>query len=380
MSSQASMEDRRARSRQQPVTGVREGTMRKVMAAIAAVACAVLVLGVSHAEDTYDIKVYPCPKADGPIAVDGALDEAAWQAAPLVTGFTWYNNAELAGVQALFRALYDDSALYFGVTCDEPNLDKLAPVRQARDTHAVFDGETIEIFVDPKHDGNYYQFAANAAGSVWDSRGFDSTWNAEVTAAAKLDQAAKQWTLEFAIPWKELGGKAIPGAVVGFNVCRDRYLGGSREWSNWSQTQANFHDPDRFSHLVLSATPERLAELAPEFRKGDRRGRLVIYSSEGFANTTYLALARESLKKVEGQLAGLQQVAGEQSDAATRAELEKRLTAYRDEIKPFQQQVAGGTGIDAAAWMKIDLRADQLTRELGQVLWEARLAALLSGL
>jgi hypothetical protein len=347
---------------------------------LAAIALLVGTTGAALAEDTYDIKVYPCAKATGPITVDGALDEAAWQAAPLVTGFTWYNKPELLSVQTFFRVLHDDEALYFGVVCDEPNIDKLAPVAQARDTHAVFEGETIEIFVDPKHDGNYYQFAANAAGSVWDSHGTDTNWNADVTAAAKLDEAARQWTLEFAVPWKDLGVKPTPGAVVGFNVCRDRHLGGDREWSNWSQTQANFHDPERFAHLVLAATPERLAALAPEFRKGERHGRIVIYSSEGFANTSYLALARDSLKKLEDQLADLAKVADEQSDAATRAELAKRLQAYRDEIVPLQQQVAEGTGMDAAAWMRIDLRVDQLTRELGQALWEARLAALLSSI
>jgi len=348
------------------------------LAAIAIPCCALSCM--AHAEDSYDIKVYPCPKASGAIAVDGVLNEAAWQAAPLVTGFTWYDKPELLPVQAFVRVLYDDRALYFGVTCDEPLVDKLVPVAQGRDVHAMFGGETIEIFVDPKHDGNYYQFAANAAGSVWDSHGSDATWNAAVAAAAKVDPAGKQWTLEFAVPWEDLGVAPNAGAIVGFNVCRDRHLGNAREWSNWSQTQANFHDPERFAHLVLGATPEQLARLGPEFRKGDRHGRLVIYSSEGFANTSYLALARDSLRKLDEQLADLAKVAEEQRDAATRAELDKRLQAYRDEIRPFQQQVAEGSAIDAAAWMKIDLRVDQLTRELGEALWEARLAALLSGI
>jgi len=349
----------------------------RTLAALAFLACSI---ATGRAEDSYDVKVYPCPKATEAVVVDGALAEAAWEAAPLVTGFTWYNRPELLPAQTFIRVLFDDHALYFAVICDEPNIDKLAPVRQARDTHAVFDGETIEIFVDPKHDSNYYQFAASAAGSVWDSRGSDTGWNADVTAATSIDEAAKQWTLEFAVPWKGLGVEPTPGAVVGFNVCRDRFLGGSREWSNWSQTQANFHDPERFAHLVLDTTPEQLGSMAGEFRKGDRHGRLVIYSSEGFANISYLAMAKESLRKLEEQLGGLERVAGEPADAATRAELEKRLRAYRAEIEPFQQQVETGASLDAAAWMKIDLRVDQLSRELGEVIWEARLAALLSSI
>jgi Carbohydrate family 9 binding domain-like len=339
-----------------------------------------LAVGAAGAEDSYDIKVYPCPTAAQAIVVDGALDEPAWEAAPLVTGFTWYNKPDLLPVQTFFRVLHDAKALYFGVVCDEPNLGTLAPVRQARDTHAVFDGETIEVFIDPRHDGNYYQFAVSAAGSMWDSRASDTSWNAEVTATTRLDPAAKQWSLEFRVPWEALGVRPTPGTVVGFNVCRDRYLGSDREWGNWSQTQANFHDPDRFAHLVLAATPEQLAQLAPEFRRGERRGRLVIYSSEGFANTSYLTLARASLTKLADELSALERVAGEQADPATRSELGTRLRAYREETAPFREQAAAGAGMDAAAWMRIDLRVQQLSADLGQVLWEARLAALLSGI
>ncbi|MBM3498211.1 MAG: hypothetical protein FJX74_06025 [Armatimonadetes bacterium] len=338
------------------------------------------VTGLARAEDNYDIKVYPCPRAESPLTVDGALDEPAWQAAPLVSGFTRYDKPEVLAVQAYFRVLHDEQRLYFGVVCDEPLIERLAPVAQGRDTHAVFDGEALEVFIDPRHDLNYYQLAANAAGSVWDSRGSDTAWNAQVSAAAKLDPARKQWSLEFAVPFRDLGITPTAGAVLGFNVCRNRYLGSSREWSNWAQTKANFHDPERFAHLVLDPTPERLAALAPEFRKGERRGPLAIYSNEGFANRSYLALARDSLRRVEQQLANLQQVARKQQDAATREELAKRLEAYREEIRPFQTQVGGEDSLDAAAWMRIDLRAEQLVQELGDALWEARLTALLSGI
>jgi hypothetical protein len=339
-----------------------------------------LAAGAAPAEDSYDIKVYPCPEAAEAISVDGLLGEPAWQAAPLVTGFTWYNKPELVPVQGYLRVVYDDEAVYFAVTCDEPNLGKLVPVRQARDAHAVFDGETIEIFVDPKHDGNYYQFAASAAASVWDSHGSDATWNAGILAGAQIDTGRHQWTLEMAIPWRDLGLEPRAGAVVGFNVCRDRHLGTAREWSNWAQTQANFHDPERFAHLVLSPTPEQLARLAPEFRKGDRRGRLVIYSAEGYANTSYLAMARASLREVDRRLGELGRLARRQADPATRLELARRLKGYREEVSPYHEQIRSEEGIDAAAWMRIDLRADELKRELGQVLWEAKLAALLGGI
>ena len=69
------------------------------------------------------------------------------------------------------------------------------------------------------------------------------------------------WFLEFSIPWADLGIEPEQGRIVGINVCRDRTIANAREWSNWSQTNANFHDPLRFGHLVLSPTPAMLAPM-----------------------------------------------------------------------------------------------------------------------
>jgi len=329
------------------------------------------------AADDYEIKVYPCPLADKPIVVDGALNEACWNQAPLVGGFTYYNKPEMVAVQTFFRILHDAKCLYFGIVCDEPLAKHLTPVPQARDAHGVFGGETIELFVDPKHNHTrYYQIAVNAAGSVYDSRRTDASWSADVVAKTKL--GGDRWTMEVAIPWADLDVKPEAGTVVGFNVCRDRYLGNARVWSNWSQTNGNFHDPIRFAHLVLSPTAEQLGRLGAEFRKGGRRGAIVVFSAEGFAQTTYRALAQRSIAGVEALLTELDKARQQEADPKTRAELEKRINACRSEIAPFQQQITGQGRVDAATWTRMEHRISQITGKLQQVIWDARLSALLS--
>lgn len=330
------------------------------------------------AEDRYDIKVYPVPRVSGPIRVDGRLDEPSWRRAPVVSGFTLYNAPELVEVQTSFQVLYDLKFLYLGVTCDEPLMSKLTPIPQARDSHGVFHGEAIEIFVEPRHDhGTYYQFAFNAAGSIYDSRFTDPTWNADVVARTALEQ--DRWILEVAIPWKDLDVRPAAGAVMGFNVCRDRYLGSVRQWSNWSQTNANFHDPERFAHLVFSPWAHELAQLGDEFRKGGRLGPIVVYSSEGFAQSTYRGLAQEAVRKLETRVAELEQTGEQESDPAARAELGRRTAAYRSEIANLNRQIVEAQ-MDAAAWARLDLHVTQLLRELDRVIWGARLAALLSAI
>jgi len=218
----------------------------------------------------------------------------------------------------------------------------------------------------------------NAAGSLYDSRGTDSTWSAQAIAATRL--LKDRWTLELAVPWSDLGSEPIPGAVIGLNVCRDRYVGAARGWTNWAQTKANFHDPERFAHLVLSPTGEQLGALGEAFRKGERQGAILVYGQEGFSDTSYRALAGAALAQLEELLAGLGKVKDQEADATTKAELAKRLDAYRAEVAPFRTHIDSRASLEAAEWMKMDLRVSQLRGELGEVIWQARLSALLSGI
>jgi len=333
-----------------------------------------------QADDEYPIKVYPCPRLEPAPTIDGRVADACWKKAPVVSGFTWYNKPILLEVQTSLRAGYDDRHLYFGIHCDEPMVKRLSPAAAGRDTRQVFRGETIELFVDPRHDhATYYQLAVNLANSFYDSARTDPTWNSATRTATKV--VGGGWELELAIPWKDLGVKAAkPGQVVGFNVCRDRYAGGAREWSNWSQTKANFHDPARFAHLVLSPTDAMLGGLAAEFRKGDRRGPIVVFSHEGAAARAYLAMARETLKSLDAVVEQLADEGEKERSPAARHEVATRLDAARKQVEPYRKTIGSATSLDAATWTRMDVEMAALARKLEALLWEARLAALLKGI
>ncbi|MFQ6098220.1 MAG: sugar-binding protein [Armatimonadota bacterium] len=349
--------------------------MRHIVVALTILTAA----SASCAADDYPIYVYPCPRASAAPVIDGLLSDDCWRNAPAVGGFTLYDRPEAVQVQTFFRVTYDDEAVYFGVLCEEPLTDKLSPTRTARDDHGVFRQEAIEFFIDPQHSHqDYYQFAASAAGSLYDSRKTDSSWNSSGRTAAHI--ADGQWSLELAIPWADLKVTPRPGAIIGFNVCRDREVGLVREWTNWSQTMANFHDPDRFAHLVLSPTAEQLGALGDEFRKGDRTGPLRIFSAEGFSDTSYRALARLALANLDRLLADLQKVLDEESDAATRAELESRIARHRRQTERYRARIEGEEPIDAVAWSALERDMRALAQRLGAAVWEARLSALLSNL
>jgi hypothetical protein len=338
-----------------------------------------MVLGVcvvGLAKDDFPIKVYPCPEVKNTPAIDGTL-EALWQSAPLVSGFTYYDLHKLAPVQTSVRLLYDRKNLYVGVVADEPLADRVGPTKMPRDG-SVFREESIEVFIDPDHDHTrYYQFGANPVGSLYDAEGYNAAWDSGAAVAGRLQE--ESWTLELAVPWKSLGVEEVrPGRVVGFNVCRNRYVGGQRQWMNWSQTEGGFHDPARFAHLVLSPTPEQLGRLEAEFRKGDRMGPLRIYGPEGYSEASYRALATEKLKKVQKSLRELEAVASEEVAGAAAQELGKRLAPFRDRIAGHRETIESGKKIDAKLWVEMELDLDRIGRQLSEVIWEARLAALLA--
>jgi hypothetical protein len=328
--------------------------------------------------DSFEIKVYPVAKATSAPVIDGDLGDAAWSRAPVVDEFAIYSKPDLVDPQTHFRVIYTDSDLMLGIHFDEPNMEKLTPVGQPRDSMSVFHGETVEIFVDPDHDQReYFQFAINAAESIYDSQKTDPTWSADVRASVEMYD--DHWTMEVALPWADLGVSPEPGMLVGLNVCRDRYLGANKQWSNWARTSGGFHDPERFGHIVLSPSASRLGELTEEFREGGRTGPIVVYGPDGFVQAAYRTIAATGIDEVEQLLTRLDEMKQGEADAGARKELGERIEAYREEMSGFERSAAGG-GLSAEQWREMNHRIAQMRMELTTVIWQARLAALISGI
>jgi hypothetical protein len=327
------------------------------------------------AEDDKPVLVYAGPRADGPITLDGALDEPAWQSAPLASGFTLFGSGNEPAAQTSFRLVYDDEALYLGVTGDEPAMDRVAPTSLPRDEHGVFGQECIEFFIDPKHShSQYHQIAANLAGSVYDSEYENVSWNGTTRVVGQRGE--KSWTMEWRIPWADFGIQPQPGLLLGFNVCRDRYVGPDREWTNWSQTIGGFHDPFRFAHLVLSPTVEQLGQRREAYRQGGRSGPLRFYVPDELSGQVYRPLVRQAIAEVEVLLDEIEAAQAKAPNDPANAEIAKEVKSLRDRIATLRAQSA--QEIDADEWIQIDLELVKMARNMDTIIWEARLRALLA--
>src|SRR5688572_10271812 len=73
-------------------------------------------------------------RRDGPILIDGRLDEGAWAKAPVAKQFTQsYPNPGRPDTTTQVRILYDDDAIYVGVRAFDARPDSIAAQLARRD-------------------------------------------------------------------------------------------------------------------------------------------------------------------------------------------------------------------------------------------------------
>ena len=188
------------------------------------------------------------PATTKPPVIDGKLDDHVWQNAPVLSKFVTLDASEPAKFATEVRSSYDQENLYLSFRCYEPNLDGMIIDVNKRDGR-VYTDDAVEIFFDTNLDRKtYFQVVFNPAAVVYDSLGFDKTWNGLFTA--KAGRETKAWTLEVAVPWATLQMKPPkPGKRIGFEVARIRAQSGER--TLWAPTYGGNHVPEQFGTLIL---------------------------------------------------------------------------------------------------------------------------------
>ncbi|OGV74729.1 MAG: hypothetical protein A3K18_15270 [Lentisphaerae bacterium RIFOXYA12_64_32] len=200
-------------------------------------------------------------RLDGTLTIDGKLDDAVWQKAPLQTGFE--KPLGLSGkrepipddAQTEFRVMYDDDTLYFGVTCKEPKMSDLRAVPDDVHDAAMWSDDDLEIFLDPVGDRmEYYQFAINSRATKTDlymieggntgKGGWSSDWQAAVFKGADF------WSLEVAIPFGTFHNRPSSAWSENwvFSMSRTR-TPAPAYWSMYSPGNGGYHNISNFGDL-----------------------------------------------------------------------------------------------------------------------------------
>jgi hypothetical protein len=205
-----------------------------------------------------------------PPTVDGRLDDAVWETAPVLSDFVQKQPVEGAPPteRTEVRFLYDDHALYVGLRMHKDDAASIQAPLGRRDDGGQ--AEHVWISLDTWLDRRTaYSFGVTAAGTRMDwyhptddetdiDASFDPVWEARVA------RDSLGWTAEMRIPFSQLRFRADATSPWGLNV--DRWNPATREDVFWipipSQEQGW---ASRMGHLVgiEGVAPARRLELLP---------------------------------------------------------------------------------------------------------------------
>ena len=217
--------------------------------------------------------VYVAKKTGCAMAMDGILNEPAWEKAKPVSPFVfqWYESGEKEQTEA--KILWDNDRLYFSFKCD----DKHVWAEHFIHNSAVFRDDCCEAFISPVPEGkerlDYINYEINCLGS-WlagyhaKSRGTDKRWvdcsgleiGRFIHGTCSNDEDADDgWVLEFSVPFRHFAEFAATyppkdGQVIFLGLNR---LGGktNMQYSQWAPSQTekpNFHKPEDFGKVIFS--------------------------------------------------------------------------------------------------------------------------------
>jgi hypothetical protein len=208
-------------------------------------------------------------RVDVPPAIDGHLDEPAWQQAPVFTELVQREPTEFASPteRTELRILFDDTRLYVGVRALDREADKIVARLGRRDQ--IMGSDAIYLCLDSFHDHrNAFVFGVDAAGTILDEvmtndsmSDVDLSWDPVWERAASVD--ADGWTAEMAIPFSQL--RFSPTTTEwGINLRRDVSRKSEIDYIVFTPRQhAAF--VSRFPHLegITGVPAPRLIELLP---------------------------------------------------------------------------------------------------------------------
>ena len=147
-------------------------------------------------------------RRNGPVQIDGKIDEAAWQAATAITQFFQIdpNEGQPVSERTEARVLIDDAAIYVAVRSFDSDPKGIQSQLARRDEG--IDGDLVELIIDSYHDHlTAFLFRLSPAGARRDAAitaggNQDQSWDAVWEGRSSVD--AEGWSAEFRVPLSQL--------------------------------------------------------------------------------------------------------------------------------------------------------------------------------
>jgi hypothetical protein len=155
-------------------------------------------------------------RAEGPITIDGRLDDAGWKTAAKLDTFYETSPADNTppAVKTTAWITYDDRYFYIGVRCDDPHPERIRAPYVERDA-VIGTDDNIAVFIDTRNDKRTaMELRVNPRGIQGDAVYNDANGNEDFSPDFFYDTAATidatGWSAEYRIPFSSLRYPDVP--------------------------------------------------------------------------------------------------------------------------------------------------------------------------
>ena len=203
-------------------------------------------------------------RIEGPITLDGRLDEPEWKLAEPATDFIQRlpHSGEPATERTEVRLIYDHLNLYVGVYCFDSEGPQGITIKDIKYDFWTLDSDGFQIVIDTfDDDQNSFLFGTNPGAGKFDMQiGGDgaagnTNWNGIWHVATSIDD--RGWQVEMIIPFKTLRFGNKPTQIWGVNF--ERRVRRKYEDSYWSPLPAAF----RLGRVSLAGRLEGIEGIHP---------------------------------------------------------------------------------------------------------------------
>ncbi len=164
----------------------------------------------------------PIVRFNTPPAIDGRLDDAAWQKAPPQSLVLLENKGNPVNPTEV-RLGYDSENLYLAFVCQDADMRKLRrnwTNPEERDSD-VWQDDCVEVLLDPLGTRkDFYHIIINSGNVLYDAWRKDRVWDGNLVSAVAA--ADDRWTVELALPFADFGFCPRGGEVWRGNLCREQ--------------------------------------------------------------------------------------------------------------------------------------------------------------
>lgn len=239
-----------------------------------------------------------------PPAIDGLLNDEAWNGAAVIDSFTQQEpaNGQPATERTEVRVLYGANHLYIGVRAFDSAPEGIVATEMRRDSTQMLDEDNFQIILDTFRDRRSgYMFVTNPLGAKLEQQIFEEgggnfrfgpssnvnrDWNGVWDVSAR--RTSDGWTAEIEIPMVTLRSPEVPVQVWGINFMRS--IRRKNEQVYWSPIPK----PYGLTQVSLAGTFTGMTELN---RGLDLRIKPFVIAG-GRRDRTGDAIVRQSLKDV----------------------------------------------------------------------------------